>query len=1162
MAAPHSSADQEVDVERVLAATDAAAFLVAPRLLCRIIKRHRQIAGVGLQVPHRRCYVISRSELLQIISPQEVGIGQDAELPATLILIAHPNEGRSPPLPCHEALSRCWRLLFHGRVHAALEDRLAKGALTAAGIRRRIERIGQTEFEEIRRVLQQERHLLPPGDDCTAYVEFAALYLGLRCFAPHLIPTYFPGLGDCACIDALLAEDLDTAALLAGLGPECAPQIDTPARSSAPEEEDGPPDTDHASDVAAEPVQPCSDISSVRLGHEADQAAALGNTVRAAILRAQATPAEAAAEIENSLVRAQGELQVLARRLQPALALTDRETQEWGAALCALLGRAQRGFWTVEARLLYDLQKVCIDHERGIYEANVAGWLFSLGRRPLHRPVPAQQRVRVVRHLRSAARRLLRARLADADRRQLAVLFSTAERRNEERLRVEFRPIVEEALDAVGLVPANLPERVARHKLIEELLDRIVERGFLTLGDLRDSLAANQLKLPDLADVGDYLRGDRLLQLNRRLVDKLDGVYHGGEVYLRGLQRFSSVAFGTRLGRFLTRFVALPFGGAFVLLMAVSEIVEILTGRRAVYTLAIQLMAGIMLATASLPGPDFLAAGCALAELRAHRHLHYATLPAVLALGLFLFGLLHWPAFRRGVVTVLRWLGRGLRVVFLDAPAWVIRLPAVRAVLDSEPVLLFRRYALKPLVGAALGVGAGLLAGDTWMTSSFIGVSVFLGAILFFNTRFGREVEEAITDEMARSWRRLSSDIFPALFHVIMDFFKMILDRVERVLYAVDEWLRFKEGDNRLSRTYKPVLAMIWGFLTYILRFVLNVLVEPQINPVKHFPVVTVAHKMLLPAYPLLANVLQSALSLDRASSITLATAIIWCIPGLFGFLVWELKENWRLYAANRPENLRPVAIGHHGETMLRLLRPGFHSGTIPRLFGKLRRAERRGKRKAARKLRETMHEVAESIRHFVDREFLDVLRESRGWHHAQIGTRSIHLATNRIRVELCHPEEVDNSLWLEFAERSGWLVGRIMRPGWLCEVPSDQREVLELALAGFYKLAGVTVVAEQLYKEMGLVLAYSLTCQGLAVWSRDEDDAEAFYDLRNGAMTTARVTRGSFAAPLPVLDVRRVLFANVPITWEQWVEAWERDQAGELQGDAPTPRFSLCDQS
>ena len=42
----------------------------------------------------------------------------------------------------------------------------------------------------------------------------------------------------------------------------------------------------------------------------------------------------------------------------------------------------------------------------------------------------------------------------------------------------------------------------------------------------------------------------------------------------------------------------------------------------------------------------------------------------------------------------------------------------------------------------------------------------------------------------------------------------------------------------------------------------------------------------------------------------------------------------------------RRSIIGHHGETMARLLRPGFHSGTLPKRFAKLRRAERKAREK------------------------------------------------------------------------------------------------------------------------------------------------------------------------------------------------------------------------
>ena len=89
---------------------------------------------------------------------------------------------------------------------------------------------------------------------------------------------------------------------------------------------------------------------------------------------------------------------------------------------------------------------------------------------------------------------------------------------------------------------------------------------------------------------------------------------------------------------------------------------------------------------------------------------------------------------------------------------------------------------------------------------------------------------------------------------------------------------------------------------------------------------------------------------------------MIAAVPGAVGFLVWELKSNWDLYASNRPATLRPVLVGHHGETMGALLRPGFHSGTVPKLYARMRRALRHGASAASRyrqQLREVEHAVA-----------------------------------------------------------------------------------------------------------------------------------------------------------------------------------------------------------
>ena len=175
-------------------------------------------------------------------------------------------------------------------------------------------------------------------------------------------------------------------------------------------------------------------------------------------------------------------------------------------------------------------------------------------------------------------------------------------------------------------------------------------------------------------------------------------------------------------------------------------------------------------------------------------------------------------------------------------------------------------------------------------------------------------------------------------------FFSGVLEAIERLMYSVDEWLRFRSGETAMALYFKAGLGAIWSLVAYILRFCVTLLIEPQINPIKHFPVVTVSHKLLVPLIPHLAWILETRMGIEKGWAWTLASAVIFSIPGIFGFLVWELKENWRLYAANRKKGLSPIIIGKHGETMVRLLKPGLHSGTLPKLFAKLRRAERKAR--------------------------------------------------------------------------------------------------------------------------------------------------------------------------------------------------------------------------
>ena len=262
--------------EERFARAKAGPILVEPRLLRRIIKRHRAFPGLGLEVPHARCYALDRDALLTFATPGELGWAR-AALPAEVILLPRPTpedlRGTAPT----EMLTRLWRAAFHGAVHLEIERRFAVGALTSARIRERIHRIGETEFDEVRLVLRHDDHLLPPYDDRETFTEFAALYLELRSFDPALLLRLFPTMRDRARVDG--AIDIEAAPLLDRTRPLGAPEVPSTAFRSAwpsfpPESRATPPEPRGATSLAAME-------SGLRA---ADVAPRKGNDVRAALL--------------------------------------------------------------------------------------------------------------------------------------------------------------------------------------------------------------------------------------------------------------------------------------------------------------------------------------------------------------------------------------------------------------------------------------------------------------------------------------------------------------------------------------------------------------------------------------------------------------------------------------------------------------------------------------------------------------------------------------------------------------------------------------------------------------------------------------------------------------------------------------------------------------
>ncbi len=1059
-----------------MAAVDPSAILVPDRILRRVIRQDRRIRWLGGL--HPRCYAIAGSTLGAIVAPQEMGRSRGQEWPATALLIEWPPlDGLAPGDADADAdtdagavLTQVWRRVFRARVEYELTRALDDGRLDARALAARIEAIGRTEFAEARAVLRQDGQLLDPATDSQTYAAFAAAFLELTYFDPSARSATFPAIESAQGVEETLAVDVDGDAWLSSTRPAGA--MDPGASRDGPSgsEPESPEDSNASWLTAA--LRRDGAGPAPALVRRARAAAERGNHVRAAILLTRSARRAGPEGALADRAAARSALNRLAVRLRRALFVRKGEATLWVEALAPLLERAAEGFWRPERRLLHDLQNVCLDHEREVFRLEPLAWLFSMGRRPLRHPLPLLREVTMSRHLRSAARRLHRVALDRAQRARLDVLLRTAGRRAEDALRERFRHRVGEVLDAKYVAPVNLPERVARDRMIEEMLDPIVARGFTTLGDLRDAASRGNLKLPDVASPAKLVRDDRLLATDRELATVVDGVHRRGEVYLRWLQRASAVAFGTPVGRLFTLFVALPFGGAFVLLKGLEEIYGLSLGR--------------------LTG----------------RPLEFVGVGTVVPLGLVALGIVNVARFRGGLLAALRTIGRGLRLMLVVFPARVLEHPLVRRLAQSPPIVAAWRFAIRPGLVAAAAWGLARVERLTPATAGTIGAATFILAFVTSNTRPGRRLVEQAIEGCTRAGHTLVFAVLPGLFHLIMAFFDRLVEWVERLIYAGDEWLRFREGQSNAVLAVKAVMGLIWGAVAYLVRIYLNLLVEPQLNPIKHFPVVTVAAKIMLPFAAGVAEFL--ARNLEPFLGIwigrTLAGTTVFFLPGVFGFLVWELKSNWRLYEANRPRGLGPLVVGSHGETVVRFLRPAFHSGTLPKRFARLRRALATGRDGAATRHREAIHHVEEAVRRLVERDLAALLNASRSLGDRVIEPGSIRLATNRIRVELIDRRAEGPGLWVDLEDIAQGLTAGIHRAGWLDGPDLRERRPLADALAGLYKLSGVQRI-------------------------RPPDDRAA-----------SPAICPDEASPGPV-D-----FAALDIPWADWVAIWQAHAAGDIE--------------
>ncbi|HVK18303.1 MAG TPA: hypothetical protein VM533_15280 [Fimbriiglobus sp.] len=1157
------------ELSRVLRATDPAAVLVAPVVLERVIQKVTGASWAVWRVPHGRCFLVDRATMYKYVEQDELDLPPDHQLPHTVLLLERPSADRLAG-PREELLARYWRLLFHVTVHRELGERLSGAGQTE--LRRRVERLGPAAFEEARNVLTQDGHLAPDADDRQAIVEFVAYYLELRFFNWNLIPVYFPSLPSIEQVDALLDEDLDAGAIF--------------RRTRLPGAPDPVPKTDDQSDE--------SHAYYYRLERAARRARASDDTVMAAIQHTRAARVAPAALTKPAHAAATRDIHNLVDRLQAAIGLPDDQAERWRKVLPSLLDKADQGTRPVEAAILYDLQRACLDSEQTTYTLDLLEWVLSAGHKPIRRPLESQKFVRVPTHLRSATRRLAAARLNDADRQALFGLLKDALNKTEERLRERFRPTLTDALHDAGLRPTSLPEQAALAKTVEELLDRISATGFLTFADLRDAIARGHVKLPDLGSPDEYLRGDLLLRLDRRLATLLDGVYRRSEFYTRWLERLTSWTFGTDSGRWLTRNVLLPFGGAFLAAQFVwllvyeqrnvadkptpppdfatppvanwADIADPFGAVAGIQSAAPEVEANFtrpsrfpeLLDVASRTGTDLSFFGGWNEQLWFHL--------AWMVLGVVLLALIRSASFRAVALSTWRAAYRAGRFILWEGPIRVWNHPTVRTLLTSWPSLLVVDYLLKPAALAALVFTA---FPELWRFGPLVRVVTFLAAALLINSRPGRAVETLLIQAASSLVRLIRSGLIPGLIRWVAELFREFTNALEWVLARGEDWLRLRGRAGPLAVAVRAAAGLVWFPIAFLLRFYLVVLIEPMVNPLK-LPLSLLFAKFVYPILALLGLfTLQPPTSplVDDLSPF-LSWPVAWLfvigtfylLPDAVTFLFWEMRENWRLYRANRPVTLKPAAVGPHGETVGGLLHLGFHSGTVPRLYGKLRTSERQAARtdewRFARTHRQALQGVEEAVSRFVTREFAELVNLSPLWGPRRLSVGRALLGTNRIRVELM----LDGSAAsvLEWEDRSGWLVAGWADPGWLAALPPEPARVLENALAYLYKRAGVDFAREHVRAELPKAAEhFDFVPAGLLVWYGPRESAPVLYDFsRRAEELRPRTPDNLHPAAGPTLEAQRLMFGRVKLTWPEWLAVWPRDP----KDDRLPPRFGPAD--
>lgn len=978
--------DNPADLERILRVAQPALCLISERHLVQILDRLIE-QGVRVSSNPQLPVWVNREQL-----PSEFTL--DSAL-SRVLLLTPPDDRLLYDFSDNAILTSYVRLLCRAEIRA----RIDADSIVAQVVVDCFLKLPKLVREDVRFVLDAESQLPNRATDIELSHAFAPLWLDALVYAPHALADWFPLASQHRGTLAEYSRVLDANALLTKypfvVGEPLVGALGTPLLQRIKK-----PDSKDTAHIAK-----------------------LGNRVRAAVMYMR--QAESGPEKNRTwyVAAARRELRDgLIPKLDRVFGWKKKRADRWTQALFALLAHTQDGRWPHATRALYDLQKLAADLGQPLYRVAAVDWLVSFGRRPLKQPLDRARDVILLRRLARAESHVQWAALATNEREELLSLFHEEMYEAEVRIRASLGPVFHQVAEDVGFQTTNITERVALQKLVAELIDRLCERGFLRMSDLRDAIAQNALKLADVRGPIELFQGDTLLKMDARLSDELPGIYHKAEVYLRAIQRVSAVSFGTKVGRFLTRFVAIPFGGAFLGLEFLQHIVH-----------GVQ---GIIRIIAKTPHGH-------------HSHIHLVTAPSVLIVGLLAIFIVYSRLGRSIAMAVVSRIRSIFSRLFVEIPLAIWSSPPVRFALNNRISRAFSRWLMVPFAVSAIVLFA-LINWDFSLDDAleFCGV-LFVLVTAIWATPYGQRQADHFGEVTADSWRNFWWNLLPGTFTWIVWAFRELMGLFERGLYAVDEWFRYREGQSRESLIFKVIFGLIWFPVAYLFRFAFYLLIEPQVNPVKHFPVVTVSHKVIWPMVP--------QISAWTGISPWTVGMFVNGVPGIFGFMAWELMANWKLYRANRSQHLEPQTIGHHGETMRGLFRVGFHSGTVPKLFRKLRKYHEAATPEPRFLDREhhALEHYQRAIAEMISREILPLWDENPELRESRIAVASVTLGCQSATIRLSAATG-DPPLQILIAIHDEQIVGSVSEYGWAKSLSTTAMHSLEIGIHGAFAFAAV----------------------------------------------------------------------------------------------------------